>query len=337
VKTTAESANPDSAVEAQVEELSSRLESSLAAALPGLSGAGVADAAAPSREFGVDRLVESMRYSLQTPGKRVRPLLLLAAARGLGTSLESALPFATALEMIHAYSLIHDDLPAMDDDELRRGQPTNHVLFGDGMATLAGDGLLTEAFCLLMACGADPALTLMIAGKFARAAGVQGMVGGQAADLMAEGLQSGDDNGVTAADGDTRGDRAELLRAIHRRKTGELLQVSAVAGALLAAADSAQVAAVDDFGLHFGLAFQIADDIKDELLDTKSTGKRAGGDRARGKLTYPAVHGVARSLEFGRAELAAALAALAPLGPAGELLQHIANSSVVPVFERAAD
>jgi len=326
VKTTAESANPASAVEAQVEELSSRLESSLAAVLPGLSGAGAADAATPSREFGVDRLVESMRYSLQTPGKRVRPLLLLAAARGLGASLESSLPFATALEMIHAYSLIHDDLPAMDDDELRRGQPTNHVLFGDGMATLAGDGLLTEAFCLLMACGADPALTLLIAGEFARAAGVQGMVGGQAADLLAEGMQSGGKHG----------DRAELLRAIHRRKTGELLQVSAVAGALLAGADSTQLAAADDFGLHFGLAFQIADDVKDELLDTAATGKRAGGDRARGKLTYPAVHGVARSLELGRAELAAALAALAPLGSASELLQHIARSSVVPVFEQAA-
>jgi len=334
VKTTAESANPAIALEARVEELSSRLESSLAAVLPGISGAGAADAASPSREFGVDRLVESMRYSLQTPGKRVRPLLLLAAARGLGAPLESALPFATALEMIHAYSLIHDDLPAMDDDELRRGQPTNHVLFGDGMATLAGDGLLTEAFCLLMACSADPALTLRIAGEFARAAGVQGMVGGQAADLMAEGLQSGD--GAAAAGGDKRGDRAELLRAIHRRKTGELLQVSAVAGVLLAGGDSAQLAAADDFGLHFGLAFQIADDVKDELLDTAATGKRAGGDRARGKLTYPAVHGVARSLELGRAELAAALAALAPLGPAGGLLQHIASSSVVPVFEQAA-
>jgi geranylgeranyl diphosphate synthase type II len=336
VKTTAESANPANAAEAQVEELSSRLESSLAAVVPGLSGAGAADAATPSREFGVDRLVESMRYSLQTPGKRVRPLLLLAAARGLGASLESSLPFATALEMIHAYSLIHDDLPAMDDDELRRGQPTNHVLFGDGMATLAGDGLLTEAFCLLMACGTDPALTLLVAGEFARAAGVQGMVGGQAADLMAEGLQSDDDDCVAAVDGDKHGDRAELLRAIHRRKTGELLQVSAVAGALLAGADSAQLAAADDFGLHFGLAFQIADDLKDELLDTAATGKRAGGDRARGKLTYPAVHGVARSLELGRAELTAALAALAPLGPAGELLQHIASSSVVPVFELAA-
>ncbi|MFT4570269.1 MAG: geranylgeranyl diphosphate synthase type II [Hyphomicrobiaceae bacterium] len=267
-------------------------------------------------EFGAARLIESMVYSLSTPGKRIRPLLLLATVELLGGDLKAALPFGVGLEMIHAYSLIHDDLPAMDDDDLRRGRPTNHRVYGDGMAILAGDGLLTEALVVMLEAGVSPGLGREVALMIARAAGREGMVGGQAADLLAE----------------TEKPQEETLRSIHRRKTGALLEVAVVAGARLAAADPDDARALSDFGTRYGLAFQIADDVKDEIAPEAVTGKKGGGDRSAGKMTYPALFGIERSLELCRNELAAAQDALHRVSVDTELLSYIAVQSIEPAL-----
>lgn len=292
--------------------LSTLVEQSLEEVFP-KSGAGMG-------EFGAERLCESMRYSLGTPGKRIRPLLLLVTARMFGGDDEHSLPFATALEMIHAYSLIHDDLPAMDDDDLRRGSPTNHVVFGEGMAILAGDGLLTEAFLLMLRSPLEPARIVPVAAMFAEAAGHLGMVGGQAADLLAEGREP------------ERG----ILASIHRRKTGALLESAVLAGARLAGADDAQMAAVEDFGRHFGLAFQIADDIKDEIAPEAVTGKQGGGDLASGKMTYPALYGIEGSRALCLDEMAAADAALMLLDVDAAALSALALQALAPAFTKAS-
>jgi geranylgeranyl diphosphate synthase type II len=297
--------------------LGALIERALEASLPPLESAG-------AKTFGVDRLVDSMRYSLRTPGKRIRPLLLLAVAETFGTPAERLAPFAAGLEMIHAYSLIHDDLPAMDDDELRRGLPTNHVVYGDGMAILAGDALLTEAFVVMMEPIAEAHFQGRAIQEIARAAGREGMVGGQAADLMADAVHGGDESAV-------RPD-VELLQAIHARKTGALLRVSAWAGGLLGGAPEQDLVHLERFGRRFGLAFQIADDIKDETAPTSVTGKREGGDRLSGKLTYPAMFGVERSLAMLRDELDAASAALAPLSRDPSLVVQIAADAVAPAL-----
>ena len=301
-----------------IARLTRLVEGVLEAAVPPPPPSPDDDATGPARAetFGVSRLVESMRYSLRTPGKRIRPLLFLATAEALGADAAKLARFAAALEMIHAYSLIHDDLPAMDDDDLRRGMPTNHVLFGDGMAILAGDGLLTEAFLLMCAPVAEPALQLRVLEEIARAAGREGMVGGQAAVLMAEGL-AGD---------------ADLLRAIHARKTGALLRCSVRAAALLAGASDSEVSALTDFGERFGLSFQIADDIKDEIAPTEITGKRVGGDRSSNKTTYPSVYGIERSRELLRMELAAALQALGRVPRDVTVLETVAREAVAPAL-----
>ncbi len=267
-------------------------------------------------EFGAARLVESMRYSLGTPGKRLRPLLLLATAEALGGPTERLAGFAVGLEMIHAYSLIHDDLPAMDDDDLRRGHPTNHKVFGDGMAILAGDGLLTEAFLVMLQPVGDPERQAHVIGEIARAAGREGMVGGQAADLLAEEMEP----------------ELEILRSIHIRKTGALLRASVRAGAELAGASTEDLAVLTDFAIRFGLAFQIADDIKDVVAPPQVTGKQGGGDRTAGKMTYPALMGVESAREHCREELEAAIAALAPLGERGRVIEYLARDSVAPAF-----
>ncbi|MFN2376536.1 MAG: polyprenyl synthetase family protein, partial [Candidatus Binatia bacterium] len=236
--------------------LSSMIEDTLAAVLAPLEGAG-------ATTFGVDRLVESMRYSLRTPGKRIRPLLLLAVAETFGTPASRLVRFAAGLEMIHAYSLIHDDLPAMDDDDLRRGLPTNHVVYGDGMAILAGDALLTEAFVVMLEPVAEAALQGRAIQEIARAAGREGMVGGQAADLMADGMHGGTRQPASGPTGaEPSAADVELLQAIHARKTGALLKAAARAGGLLAGALEADLECLTTFGTRFGLAFQIADDIK---------------------------------------------------------------------------
>lgn len=224
------------------------------------------------------RLGEAMRYSLEAGGKRVRPILCLLAAEAAGGAAEAALPGALALECIHTYSLVHDDLPAMDDDDLRRGKPTCHIAFGEAHAILAGDGLLTEAFRLLAREGSvDAARRVEAIAVLAEASGWRGMAGGQALDLEGEQLES---YGLGH------------LKTIHRLKTGALLRAATELGAILGGADPAQRAALRAYGEAIGLAFQIQDDILDATASDAALGKRAGKDQGRGKITYPALLGL---------------------------------------------
>jgi len=254
-------------------------------------------------------LAAAMRYSVMAGGKRLRPLLALAAAdaigRRTGTDAERlAMPAACALEFIHTYSLIHDDLPAMDNDTLRRGRPTLHVVYGDGIAILAGDALQAEAFALLAREPAadDPALAarkLATLHAIAEAAGASGMVGGQAVDLQGAGQAPG--HALTLD--------AEGLRAMHLQKTGALIRASAVSGALMAGADATLVEAVRAWGTEIGLAFQIVDDILDVEGHASDLGKTAGKDAVGGKPTYPSLFGLepARTMAAGCAERAHAV------------------------------
>jgi geranylgeranyl diphosphate synthase type II len=267
--------------------------------------------------FGAARLVESMRYSLETPGKRLRPLLLLCAADCVGGEARRFARFAAGVEMIHAYSLVHDDLPAMDDDDLRRGRATNHVVFGEGMAILAGDGLLTQAFLVLLDPVVETEVQTSIVREIVRAAGYEGMVGGQAADLLAQGRAPDD----------------ALLRSMHARKTGALISASTRAGARLAGASADDLDALTRFAQGYGVAFQIADDLKDEIAPTEVSGKRRGGDREAGKMTYPSLFGIEGSRDRLRAELDTALSALAGLGTRAAALELLARESVAPAFD----
>jgi geranylgeranyl diphosphate synthase type II len=230
-------------------------------------------------------LLEAMRYSLLAPGKRLRPILVVMAAETCGGSEANPWPAACAVEMIHAYSLIHDDLPAMDDDDLRRGLPTCHKKFGEALAILAGDALLTMAFQVL-AEGSPPRTAAACCKELARAAGAAGMVGGQVDDLAWE--QGGDRN-------------VEGLEDLHQRKTSALIRASLRLGALAAYAHrndpppAELLERLDDYGRCLGLAFQIIDDLLDVEGEAEQTGKRVGKDAARGKLTYPAFLGVAES------------------------------------------
>jgi len=275
-------------------------------------------------------LCEAMEYSVMAGGKRLRPMLVLAsaeaAAEGAGASPEAALslamPAACAVELIHTYSLVHDDLPAMDNDTLRRGRPTSHVVFGEGMAILSGDALLTEAFLLLAREPAPGAIAdagelavrkLAAMRAIAEAAGAAGMVGGQALDLLASAP------GASPLDGDA-------LRAMHARKTGALITGSAVAGALMAgaAASPALLGAVTAYAQQLGLAFQIVDDILDVEGASAQLGKTAGKDAVAGKPTYPALYGVAESKRLAGECMDRALASLAA-GQIGGQLPAIAR------------
>jgi geranylgeranyl diphosphate synthase type II len=266
---------------------------------------------------------EAMRYSLFAGGKRFRPILALSAAEavsdGEASRVALAMPAACAIEMIHTYSLIHDDLPAMDNDTLRRGKPTLHVVHGEGMAILAGDALLAEAFALLArepdATGVDGLTERKLATlrRIAEAAGAAGMVGGQAIDLEAVGRA--DDAAFDAAG----------LRDMHARKTGALIRASAVAGAIMAGGNGQQIAVIDRYAAALGLAFQIVDDILDVEGDPGELGKTAGKDAAAGKPTYPALFGLARSRELAAEAAADARAAAAEVGPAAGRLAEIAQ------------
>jgi geranylgeranyl diphosphate synthase type II len=277
---------------------------------------------------------EAMRYSLFAGGKRLRPTITLAAAdavaravRPEGSSLnpvaaarDDALPAACAVELIHTYSLIHDDLPAMDNDTLRRGRPTLHVVYGDGIAVLAGDGLQAEAFALLAREPAtlDPAVVarkLRVVGVIAGAAGSTGMVGGQAIDLQAAGQTLGE---ATRLD-------AQGLRDMHARKTGAMIRASAVAGAIMAGARDRVVEAVDRYASEIGLAFQIVDDILDVEGSAQELGKTAGKDAAEDKPTYASLYGVARSRELAADCVERAGAALIASGLVDGHLGAIAN------------
>jgi geranylgeranyl pyrophosphate synthase len=242
-------------------------------------------------------ITEAMRYSVVAGGKRLRPVLTLAAAGAVAHHLRDAaftrplaLPAACAIEFIHTYSLIHDDLPAMDDDTLRRGRPTLHVVYGDGIAILAGDGLHALAFTLLAhePATSDPVVVarkLRVAAVIGEAAGPAGMVGGQAIDLQAAGQAPGHPVTLDAAG----------LREMHARKTGALIRASAVSGAIMAGATDDLVAAVDRYATEVGLAFQIVDDILDIEGDPSALGKTAGKDAADSKPTYPALFGLEQS------------------------------------------
>jgi geranylgeranyl diphosphate synthase, type II len=229
-------------------------------------------------------LHKSMRYSVFAGGKRIRPILMLAACETVGGSISRAMPAACAMEMIHTYSLIHDDLPAMDDDDFRRGNPTNHKVFGEATAILAGDALLTEAFILLSTPepqGSPPATDMVqVIHEIAHCAGSRGMVGGQVVDMESEGKHEID---------------LATVQYIHTHKTGALIKASVKAGAILGGADAAELAALTRYGEAVGLAFQIADDILDIEGTTEEIGKDAGSDEARGKATYPAVIGLTDS------------------------------------------
>jgi geranylgeranyl diphosphate synthase type II len=263
------------------------------------------------------RVVEAMHYSLFAGGKRLRPILCLAAADAVGGDPGEALPAACALEMIHTYSLIHDDLPAMDDDDLRRGQPTCHKKFDEATAILAGDGLLTEAFHILAASaprdGGREAALVEVIELIARAAGYQGMVGGQMLDLQAEGRR------VTLKE----------LETIHRLKTGALLTASCRAGAILGGGTRSEITILTGYGEKFGLAFQITDDLLDVEGSTAEMGKPAGSDEARGKATYPALLGVEKSREWAKRLVEEAVRDLESLGGKAEPLAEIARYLLV--------
>jgi geranylgeranyl diphosphate synthase type II len=261
-------------------------------------------------------LDEALRYSLLAGGKRLRPVLTLLAAEAVASTPEAvalAEPAAAAIELIHTYSLVHDDLPAMDNDTLRRGRPTSHVVFGDGLAILAGDGLLTEAFALLARepHTDDPDVNRRKVGTIevvAAAAGAAGMVGGQAIDLVLAGQVRG------RAGAPPAGGEADRLADMHARKTGALIRAAAVAGAIMAGGTPGQIDAIAEYAAQLGLAFQIVDDILDVEGAAGTLGKTAGKDAAAGKPTYATLYGVDGARQRARE---ARNRALLPLGTAG--------------------
>ena len=258
-------------------------------------------------------LHHAMRYSVFAGGKRLRPILMIAACEAVGGHARQVLHAACAMEMIHTYSLVHDDLPAMDDDDFRRGRPTNHKVHGEATAILAGDALLTEAFRLLADAEANlsipPARALKVVELVARYAGSQGMVGGQVVDMESEGKEID----------------FPTLEYIHTHKTGGLILASVQVGALLAGANDAEIMAIKRFGGAAGLAFQIADDILDVVGVQEQLGKDVGSDQARGKATYPAVLGLDEARQRADELCEIAVAALAPLGEPAEALQELAR------------
>lgn len=256
----------------------------------------------------------AMRYSLLAGGKRLRPTLLLAACHLLLDDVSAALPFAAAVEMIHTYSLIHDDLPAMDNDDLRRGKPSNHKAFGEATAILAGDALLNLAYELMGRSAHPRALKALSA--IASAAGSRGMIAGQAADMWMEGREADQD----------------MLRYIHSHKTADLITAPVVAGLILAGADDRQLEQGRMYGCHLGLAFQIVDDLLDELGDETKMGKRLGKDHAVGKLTWPGLYGIEQARDEAARQIDMAVKAAGFFGARGEFLIALAQNSLKRVI-----
>ncbi|KYH31650.1 MAG: geranylgeranyl diphosphate synthase, type [Moorella sp. (in: firmicutes)] len=254
---------------------------------------------------------QAMRYSLFAGGKRLRPILVLAAGESAGSPPEPLLPAACAVELIHTYSLIHDDLPAMDNDDYRRGRPTCHKVFGEAIALLAGDALLTQAFAVLsqVPAGIPPAKVLQAIGELATAAGSQGMIGGQVVDMEAEGQPA----------------TLEIVNYIHTHKTGSLIRACLRLGGILSGAGEEQLAVLTRYGENLGLAFQITDDILDIEGDFTRMGKKGGMDVARGKATYPACLGLKKAREIARELCAEAQSLALSLGPAAEPLFLLAG------------
>ncbi|TSB45384.1 polyprenyl synthetase family protein [Alkalicoccobacillus porphyridii] len=241
-----------------------------------------------------ESLKESMNYSLKAGGKRLRPVLLLAVLEGFGKSSEKGIEAACAIEMVHTYSLIHDDLPAMDDDDVRRGKPTNHKVFGEAAAILAGDALLTYSFELLSTLTEDPEIVVSLIAEFARAIGAEGMVGGQISDM------EGENKDLSIAE----------LENIHHHKTGDLMVYSIVAGAILAGATEEDKTNLRKFGRELGLLFQIKDDILDIEGDVASIGKPVGSDAGNNKGTYPSILGMQGAKERLEAHIDLAVTSL---------------------------
>jgi geranylgeranyl diphosphate synthase type II len=257
-----------------------------------------------------ERLRESMGYSLLAGGKRLRPLLVVLACEACGGDPARALPAACALEMVHTYSLIHDDLPAMDNDDYRRGRLSNHKVYGDALAILAGDALLTLAFEVVARDITPPAVAAACCADLAAAAGHCGMVGGQVADLESE------KRGVS---------RVEDLEAIHRRKTGRLLTCALTIGARIGGASAEQLSSLQEYGQRVGLAFQITDDLLDVAGDPARLGKGVRKDAQQGKLTYPGLLGVEESQRRATALLDEACRIIEPFGPRGRWLVALAR------------
>ncbi|TWT41595.1 polyprenyl synthetase family protein [Botrimarina hoheduenensis] len=260
------------------------------------------------------RLMEAMRYAVMGPGKRLRPRLVAYAAQACGAKIQDALPAAAAVEFIHAYSLIHDDLPAMDDDDLRRGRPTVHRQFDEALAILAGDALQALAFETLATRLADPRVAARACAELAAAAGPGGLVGGQVDDLA----------GAEAAPPETEA-RLLHLRRIHARKTSALITVSLRLGAIIAHADKPTIDRLTRYGQAIGMAFQVTDDLLDAQGDQAAVGKRVGKDLDRGKLTYPSLLGVEASQTHAAQLIATALDSLDTLAGCAEPLRSLAR------------
>ncbi len=257
-------------------------------------------------------LGKAMRYSLMAGGKRLRPVMLLSAYALKKEDVTPALPYAVALEMIHTYSLIHDDLPAMDDDDLRRGMPTCHRAYGEAMAILAGDGLVNMAYEVMLDAaeklGTREAVSALSA--IARRAGVTGMVAGQSLDVSMEGQRP----------------EISLVNYIHRHKTADMIIGAVEAGLTLAGGTAAELDAIRDYGFHMGVAFQIVDDILDLIGEEKLLGKKTGMDEKHGKLTWPACVGMEKAREDARLHVEAAVKALSLFEQRGNFLAYLAQS-----------
>jgi len=299
-------------VKEYLREKKERVDSALERYLPVLSGL------ERERTF-LSSLQKAVRYSLFAGGKRLRPILCMAAFEAVGGRGEGIFPFACALEMIHTYSLIHDDLPAIDNDDYRRGKPTCHKVFGEAVALLAGDGLLTEAFrlmtnrAMLNRSFYDSGLLLDLINEVAQAAGISGMVGGQAVDIESEGKE---------VDFPT-------LQFIHTHKTGALILASIRVGARLGGASGEALKLLTRYGERIGLAFQIADDILNVEGKAALLGKNIGSDIKKGKATYPSVLGLEESKRRAKELVASAVNALTPLGPETDPLKEIAHFIIV--------
>ncbi|HXI93181.1 MAG TPA: farnesyl diphosphate synthase [Blastocatellia bacterium] len=270
------------------------------------------DRLVPSETTPPEQLHRAMRYSLLAGGKRLRPALVLAAGEAFGADTDDLMPAACAIEMIHTYSLIHDDLPAMDNDDLRRGRPTCHKAFGEAVAILAGDALLTQAFRVLAADAPkrDAERQVRVIREVATAAGtVEALIGGQMADIESEG---------ETVDGST-------LEYIHRSKTGAMIAASVVVGGMVAGANGAQIEKLRAYGQCIGLAFQIADDILDVTSTSERLGKTPGKDRAANKATYPAIYGIAASQTRARELVEEAVQIVSSLGLKTQVLEEIAQ------------
>ena len=258
-------------------------------------------------------VIKAMNYSLFAGGKRIRPILCIAGAEAVGGSADTVIPVACAIELIHTYSLIHDDLPVMDNDDLRRGKPTNHKVFGEAVAVLAGDGLLTLAFNLMAGHGEKKGLEkkalLKVIDLIASAAGYKGMVGGQVVDITYEGKQP---------------DPA-VVEYIHRHKTAALIAASVTAGTILAGGNTEEEKSINRYGQQIGLAFQIADDILNIEGDRKVIGKGIGSDKEKGKITYPSVFGTAESKTIQKELITNAIDSLKRFDTRAEPLRNLAR------------